>query len=123
MNGTIADVAVASMLCQCVMMPYKCGLGGGFFSVYYNRADQKSLAFSAHEWAPLAARSTMFLANSSLSSHVHQWPAVRAACCDSAGGTETPSLAPRCASGLLPKQPGAGASERPEAMPKLEAAG
>ncbi|KAL1476166.1 hypothetical protein MTO96_036710 [Rhipicephalus appendiculatus] len=69
MNGTIADVTVASMLCQCVMMPYKCGLGGGSFSVYYNRASQKAIAFSSREWAPLAARSTMFLANSSLSSH------------------------------------------------------
>ncbi|KAH6941578.1 hypothetical protein HPB50_020471 [Hyalomma asiaticum] len=67
-NGTIADVAVASMLCQCVMMPYKCGIGGGFFAIYYNRATQKAVGFSAREWAPTAARSTMFLANSTLSS-------------------------------------------------------
>ncbi|XP_037555724.2 glutathione hydrolase 1 proenzyme [Dermacentor silvarum] len=69
MNGTIADVTVASLLCQCVMKVHQCGLGGGFFSVYYNRATQKATAFNAREWAPLAAWSNMFLANRTLSSY------------------------------------------------------
>ncbi|XP_070381469.1 glutathione hydrolase 1 proenzyme-like isoform X2 [Dermacentor albipictus] len=69
MNGTIADVTVASQLCQSVMNPHQCGLGGGFISVYYNHATRKAKAFNAREWAPSAAWSNMFLANSTLSSY------------------------------------------------------
>ncbi|XP_077484500.1 glutathione hydrolase 1 proenzyme-like [Amblyomma americanum] len=68
MNGTIADVTVATMLCQCVTMPQKCGLGGGSFAVYYNRANQSAVAFNAREWAPQAAWTNMYIANRTLSS-------------------------------------------------------
>lgn len=37
LNGTVGDAAVATILCICVVMPHRCGLGGGFMATYYNR--------------------------------------------------------------------------------------
>ncbi|KAH9367811.1 hypothetical protein HPB48_021278 [Haemaphysalis longicornis] len=67
MGGTIADVTVASMLCACVRAFHQCGLGGGFFAVYYNRSNQSAVTFNAREWAPMGATTNMYRANSSSS--------------------------------------------------------
>lgn len=63
-DGSIADVAVATMLCVCVAYPHRCGLGGGFFATYYNRKNRTALAFNAREMAPSAATSDMYYRNS-----------------------------------------------------------
>ncbi|XP_064460785.1 scoloptoxin SSD14-like isoform X2 [Ornithodoros turicata] len=59
-NGTIGDVAVATLLCICVVMPHRCGLGGGFYAVYYNRAKKQAYSINCGEKAAKAARSDMF---------------------------------------------------------------
>lgn len=59
-NGTIGDVAVASILCICVVTPHRCGLGGGFFAIYYKRANKTAYAISSRERAPNSARIGMF---------------------------------------------------------------
>ncbi|CAN7937637.1 unnamed protein product, partial [Ixodes hexagonus] len=66
-DGTIADVVVATMLCVCVVQPHRCGIGGGFFAVYYNHSGRTALAFNAREMAPEAATSDMFFQNSTSS--------------------------------------------------------
>ncbi|XP_064488800.1 scoloptoxin SSD14-like [Ornithodoros turicata] len=59
-NGTIGDAAVATILCVCVVMPHRCGLGGGFFATYYNRAQKKAYAIINRERAPNAATIGMY---------------------------------------------------------------
>ncbi|XP_040359230.1 scoloptoxin SSD14-like [Ixodes scapularis] len=66
-DGTIADVAVATMLCVCVALPHRCGLGGGFFATYYNHSSRTAIAFNAREMAPAAATGDMYSRNSTLS--------------------------------------------------------
>ncbi|XP_077551473.1 glutathione hydrolase 1 proenzyme-like [Haemaphysalis longicornis] len=59
-KGTIGEAAVATMLCTCVNLPYRCGLGGGFFAVYYSRRDKAAKAIIARVVAPQKARFDMF---------------------------------------------------------------
>ncbi|KAL1415341.1 hypothetical protein MTO96_029489 [Rhipicephalus appendiculatus] len=63
MNGTVGDAAVATMLCQCVVRPYRCGLGGGFFATYYNKKNREARAVVARETAPSSAFSDMYHEN------------------------------------------------------------
>ncbi|XP_064481683.1 scoloptoxin SSD14-like isoform X2 [Ornithodoros turicata] len=60
-NGTVGDAAVATMLCSCVVMPHRCGLGGGFFAIYYNRKEKKTHAINSREKAPTEAPRDMFV--------------------------------------------------------------
>ncbi|KAK8770471.1 hypothetical protein V5799_013061 [Amblyomma americanum] len=60
MNGTIGDAAVATILCVCVVMPHRCGLGGGFFATYYNRRNKEAKAVVAREVAPSTAFPDMY---------------------------------------------------------------
>ncbi|XP_064481684.1 scoloptoxin SSD14-like [Ornithodoros turicata] len=59
-NGTVGDAAVATMLCICVVMPHRCGLGGGFFATYYNRRQRTAHAISCRGQAPKESRRDMF---------------------------------------------------------------
>lgn len=36
-GGTIADVAVATLLCMGVVLPHSMGMGGGFLATVYTR--------------------------------------------------------------------------------------
>lgn len=36
-GGTVADAAVATMLCLGVVLPESLGIGGGFLALYYNK--------------------------------------------------------------------------------------
>ncbi|KAH9363596.1 hypothetical protein HPB48_013755 [Haemaphysalis longicornis] len=62
-NGTIGDAAVATILCVCVAMPHKCGLGGGFMAIYYNRKAQNATSIVVRPRAPGGANENMFGGN------------------------------------------------------------
>ncbi|XP_075539460.1 scoloptoxin SSD14-like [Dermacentor variabilis] len=62
-NGTVGDAAVATMLCMCVVMPHRCGLGGGFAATYYNRKTTNATAVLATARAPAASSLGMFSSN------------------------------------------------------------
>ncbi|XP_049520881.1 glutathione hydrolase 7-like [Dermacentor silvarum] len=36
-NGSVADAAIATFLCACVVLPHAVGLGGGFIALIYDR--------------------------------------------------------------------------------------
>lgn len=37
LGGTVADAAVATMLCLGVVLPESLGIGGGFFALYFSK--------------------------------------------------------------------------------------
>ncbi|KAM7312357.1 scoloptoxin SSD14 [Ixodes scapularis] len=65
-GGTIADAAVATMLCMGVVLPHSMGIGGGFVATVYKRDTQKARSLIARETAPAAASKDMFTADKKL---------------------------------------------------------
>lgn len=59
-NGSVADAAIATMLCEGVTCPQSTGLGGGFHLVIYIKEKNLVECLDAREVAPLAANETMF---------------------------------------------------------------
>lgn len=59
-NGSVADAAIATMLCESIACPQSLGLGGGFMATIYIRETGESLTLNAREVAPLAATVDMF---------------------------------------------------------------
>ncbi|XP_064487596.1 scoloptoxin SSD14-like [Ornithodoros turicata] len=59
-NGTIGDMAVATALCTCVVMPHRCSLGGGFFAIYYDREKKTAHAINCRSRAPKSANVEMY---------------------------------------------------------------
>ncbi|CAN7989241.1 unnamed protein product, partial [Ixodes hexagonus] len=54
-NGTLADAAVATLLCMGIYHPYASGLGGGLVALYYHRSTREASVLIATESAPGAA--------------------------------------------------------------------
>ncbi|EEC18510.1 gamma-glutamyltranspeptidase precursor, putative, partial [Ixodes scapularis] len=65
-GGTIADVAVATLLCMGVVLPHSMGMGGGFLATVYTRKTRKAQTLIAREKAPAAASKDMFVSNPKL---------------------------------------------------------
>lgn len=65
-GGTIADVAVATLLCMGVVLPHSMGMGGGFLATVYTRKTRKAQTLIAREKAPEAATKDMFVSNPKL---------------------------------------------------------
>ncbi|XP_066928254.1 glutathione hydrolase 1 proenzyme-like isoform X1 [Clytia hemisphaerica] len=59
-NGSIADSAIATTLCAGVANPFSCGIGGGGFLVYYEKAKKKFHVYDYRETAPSKANETMY---------------------------------------------------------------
>ncbi|CAG7728227.1 unnamed protein product [Allacma fusca] len=66
-KGTIADAAIATLLCVGVIHSQSMGVGGGFLMVYYKKDERKVYALNARERAPGKATENMFEGNSTLS--------------------------------------------------------
>ncbi|KAH7957136.1 scoloptoxin SSD14 [Rhipicephalus sanguineus] len=62
-NGSVADAAIATFLCACVVLPHAVGIGGGFIALIYDRKENATHVLDAREVAPLAARPDMFIQN------------------------------------------------------------
>ncbi|CAN7984861.1 unnamed protein product, partial [Ixodes hexagonus] len=60
-GGTLADIAVATLLCMGVVLPHSMGIGGGFLATYYNATSKKAVTLIARECAPAAAHRDMFV--------------------------------------------------------------
>ncbi|CAG9773821.1 unnamed protein product [Ceutorhynchus assimilis] len=59
-NGTAADAAIATLLCNGVVTMQSMGLGGGFLMTLYKRDEKKAYFLNAREKAPLAAKNEMY---------------------------------------------------------------
>ncbi|CAG7720876.1 unnamed protein product [Allacma fusca] len=62
-NGTVGDAAIAALLCMGVMHGQSMGIGGGFFMVYYSRAERKTYVLNARDVAPAKATENIFEVN------------------------------------------------------------
>ncbi|XP_057295021.1 glutathione hydrolase 1 proenzyme-like [Hydractinia symbiolongicarpus] len=65
-NGSATDAAVATLFCLGVVNLQSCGIGGGGFMVFYQKALKKFTIFDYREVAPLAATKDMFINDSSV---------------------------------------------------------
>ncbi|XP_065311002.1 scoloptoxin SSD14-like [Dermacentor albipictus] len=67
-NGTMADAAVATMLCMGVVHPHASGIGGGFVALHYHRITKRARVLIATETAPKSARRENFTDSKALKS-------------------------------------------------------
>lgn len=63
-GGSVADVAVATIICEGITCPQSSGLGGGFFLTIYIKSTGKIETLNAREIAPKLATSNMFVNSS-----------------------------------------------------------
>ncbi|KAM7282311.1 scoloptoxin SSD14 [Ixodes scapularis] len=64
-GGTLADAAVATLLCMGVVLPESMGIGGGFLATVVKRSSGLEFALNARETAPGGASRDMFVDNPS----------------------------------------------------------
>ncbi|CAG7822031.1 unnamed protein product [Allacma fusca] len=66
-KGTVADAAIATLLCMGVFHSQSMGIGGGFLMVFYKKDENKAYVLNARERAPAEATEDMFEGNATLS--------------------------------------------------------
>ncbi|XP_037938425.1 scoloptoxin SSD14-like [Teleopsis dalmanni] len=60
-GGSAVDAAIATLLCEGVLLPHSLGIGGGFIATIYTKHTGKIETLVARETAPAAATETMFV--------------------------------------------------------------
>lgn len=65
-GGTAVDAAIATLLCEGVVVAHSMGIGGGFVATIYKRFDAKVETVIARESAPAAAHKDMFIGETSV---------------------------------------------------------
>ncbi|XP_058177716.1 scoloptoxin SSD14-like [Anopheles ziemanni] len=62
-GGSVADAAIATLLCEGVSIPQSMGIGGGFVLTIYNKASGIVESLNSREVAPAAANKSMYIGN------------------------------------------------------------
>uniref|UniRef100_A0A1A9UHI7 Gamma-glutamyltransferase n=1 Tax=Glossina austeni TaxID=7395 RepID=A0A1A9UHI7_GLOAU len=65
-GGTAIDAAIATLLCEGVIVPHGMGIGGGFVAIVYTKLHKRIETVIARESAPAAAHKNMFIGRSSI---------------------------------------------------------
>lgn len=65
-GGTAVDAAIATLVCEGVVVAHSMGIGGGFVATIYKRFDAKVETVIARESAPAAAHKDMFIGETSV---------------------------------------------------------
>lgn len=65
-GGSAVDSAIATLLCEGIILPHSMGLGGGFVAVIYTKSNRKIETLTARESAPAAAKENMFIGATSI---------------------------------------------------------
>ncbi|XP_067634553.1 scoloptoxin SSD14-like isoform X2 [Eurosta solidaginis] len=60
-GGSAVDGAIATLLCEGVILPHSTGIGGGFVGLIYTKSSRKIETVIAREMAPAAAKKDMFV--------------------------------------------------------------
>lgn len=60
-GGSVADAAIAALLCEGITCPQSTGLGGGFVMTIYHKETNKVETLIARDVAPLAATEDMYV--------------------------------------------------------------
>lgn len=65
-GGSASDAAIATLLCEGILLTHSMGIGGGFVATIYTKSQRKIETLNAREWAPMAAHQDMFVNVSSI---------------------------------------------------------
>lgn len=73
-GGTAVDAAIATLLCEGVILTHSMGIGGGFVATIYKKSTRKIETLIARESAPAAATKDMFVGQSSVTGECENFP-------------------------------------------------